>query len=851
MRVELKTFQEETATRLLQEVTDAAVNLQRRGRRQAIAFSAPTGSGKTVVLGAFMEAMLSGGDLAASAEVAAIPSTTFLWLSDDPELNEQSRRRLRQIIEGVPPDRIEVIENSFDQPTLDAGKIYFLNYQKLRASSLLTRLGDARGTTIWETIAATGSARPGRFIVVMDEAHKGLGKTDREASDQRSLAAAFIAGGATTAVVRRPGGGTEPFPPVGIVLGVSATPSRFDAFLAGDTERTRHGVHVQAADVRLSGLIKERLVLYGLEEADPPVWTLLAEAVRQVRSMEAAWAAYSETHEKPHVVPLLMVQVRDAAGQQPSATPLDTVVQELRREWPDLAEDQVVHCFGEAGPITLMQGWTIRRENASDIAGNPSIRVVLFKTALNTGWDCPRAEVLMSFRTSDDATPIAQLVGRMVRTPLTERVEGIESLNAAHLYLPYFNRERLLRVRDALTADAGDAVPVEMAGETIRLVLRPDGRELLDALRVLPTEVVPTERALPELRRLFILARQLEQDGIGDRPVSTVSSALVSLLEGSLESILDETPDFLDIIEGRKEIELSALEVSDGTVGTFAGRRIAEVSETDIENAFRAACSVAGSEVAAAWLRKSYKPDDHDLLHVKLVYTELMRREAVVRRLTEEAHSQFHKLMSAHWNVVQGLSPARVAAYAAVQRSGRTVQAAILLPPEEVVVPAATQGKLVPGHLYVVPGSADEYRGVFNSWEEGVLDEERGSPRFLSFLRNEARKPWALSYAYELDGLRPGYPDFLVFRRDDKGGVSVDILEPHYGEDSVAKARGMARFSQSYGRHYGRIQMIREIDGVFRRLSFENEMVRGRVLAGMLGHQELLDIFRQLGTVGA
>ena len=47
---------------------------------------------------------------------------------------------------------------------------------------------------------------------------------------------------------------------------------------------------------------------------------------------------------------------------------------------------------------------------------------VLFKEALTTGWDCPRAEVMFSQRVAGDHTYIAQLIGRMVRTPLARRI---------------------------------------------------------------------------------------------------------------------------------------------------------------------------------------------------------------------------------------------------------------------------------------------------------------------------------------------------------------------------------------------------------------------------------------------
>ena len=50
------------------------------------------------------------------------------------------------------------------------------------------------------------------------------------------------------------------------------------------------------------------------------------------------------------------------------------------------------------------------------------IRVLFAKEAISTGWDCPRAEVIFSMRSHQDDTYIAQLIGRMVRTPLAESV---------------------------------------------------------------------------------------------------------------------------------------------------------------------------------------------------------------------------------------------------------------------------------------------------------------------------------------------------------------------------------------------------------------------------------------------
>jgi len=68
----------------------------------------------------------------------------------------------------------------------------------------------------------------------------------------------------------------------------------------------------------------------------------------------------------------------------------------------------------------------------SAISADPDARVVLFKSSLNTGWDCPRAEVMLSYRSATDRTHIAQLVGRMVRTPLARHIGLVAAVEVEH-----------------------------------------------------------------------------------------------------------------------------------------------------------------------------------------------------------------------------------------------------------------------------------------------------------------------------------------------------------------------------------------------------------------------------------
>ena len=78
------------------------------------------------------------------------------------------------------------------------------------------------------------------------------------------------------------------------------------------------------------------------------------------------------------------------------------------------------------------------------------MRVLIAKDAISTGWDCPRAEVMVSFRPAKDRTHITQLLGRMVRTPLARRIHGNDRLNMVDCLLPYFDKEGVERVVQAL-----------------------------------------------------------------------------------------------------------------------------------------------------------------------------------------------------------------------------------------------------------------------------------------------------------------------------------------------------------------------------------------------------------------
>jgi type III restriction enzyme len=74
---------------------------------------------------------------------------------------------------------------------------------------------------------------------------------------------------------------------------------------------------------------------------------------------------------------------------------------------------------------------------------------------------------MMSFRRAVDSTYIAQLLGRMIRTPLQQKVLVDETLNEVHLFLPNFDEATVYEVVDALKSTEGATIPTDVEVEEV------------------------------------------------------------------------------------------------------------------------------------------------------------------------------------------------------------------------------------------------------------------------------------------------------------------------------------------------------------------------------------------------
>lgn len=821
MRTEPKDFQDKAVLRLTEEIELARGEID-RGRPQAVVLSSPTGSGKTLIMTLLMERLWAGHE-----SIAPDPGAIFLWISDSPELNIQSKEKIQTASDVFPRSRLVIIDTDFDRERLSPGYVYFLNTQKLGVSSLLTKPGDGRTWTIWQTIENTAKAWPKHLNLIVDEAHRGMGLSPRAENSARTLIQRFIKGS--------PEVGLSPVP---LVIGMSATPDRFHRVLEG-AERTTRLIDVRAEDVRESGLIKDRIILDIAEEDRPADWTLLRDAAQRTLEYAKEWNRYCKAQGiAPAVDPVLVIQVEDGTQTALTRTDLSKAVDVVEKVYGRFGEGELAHCFQEEDDFTA-GGYVIRKIDASKIQGDAAVRVVFFKMALTTGWDCPRAEVMMSFRKAADHTLIAQLVGRMVRTPLARRVEDNEFLGSVALFLPHYDEDGLKAIVDKLEdPDTGSPVKVERRAE-MALYKRAEGMmDLFDALGKVPTYVLDGTRRQADTRRLLSLARKLTMDGVDAQAWPEAKTLVVDTLKAE-SARLRKDPEFAAKVTGKAKINIKEFKVEFGELHELKrSRTIAvEVTPENIDDLFERCESTLGEGLKDEYWVRVHDHAEPDLAKLELFC--LLQDPGAVRAVLEACGKRIDELFEMYRDKIDEMPSSRREQYARIGRQGAEPRAETIHAPELVEI--RKELPLWDGHLFV--DDAGKFGWKANTWEAQVLREEMKSKTFAGWLRNIPRKPWALCVPYGQGERKPMYPDLLVFRREG-GRIKIDIFDPHDDSrgDAAEKAAGLADFARKHAAAFGRIELIRLVDGRIERLSLNKESIRDRV-AGVTVLRELQAIY--------
>ena len=825
MRYELRDYQRDAAIEVLKRLRRGRRDWQQEGERSSFALSAITGSGKTVIATAVIEARLFGST---DFDTDADPRVAFLWITDDPALNRQTRARMFDASELLAPTTLVEVDESFLDADLAPGRVYFLNTQKLSKSSRLAQGGtNAREFSFWDVLRATIRGGATDLVMVLDEAHRGM----KRAADRKTIVARLIHG--------EPGSNL----PIPIVWGISATIERFTTAMGEVTDRTGYpNVAVDIERVRASGLIKDEIGLDQPAEKGTFSTTLLREAVKATLAFEQRWAAYSAAEAEPEVKPVLVVQVPDKATE----AKLADVVGTIEAEWPGLGPRAIAHVLGEHERLSL-RARTVDWVYPESIQTDTDVRVVLAKEAISTGWDCPRAEVLYSERPAKDATHIAQIIGRMVRQPLAHRIATDDALNSVTCYLPLFDTKALTSIKEELEGRGPGNGQNRVGAGVIRAPMLFERNAALDPavfalLEGLPSIPTPDRTASP-LRRARTLARLLSDDAARAPLLADAGADLTKRLNQRLDGLAAEHAD---------DVEAS---ISDLLSTAVARTRITTVGEDlgtgpEVELIATHARDVArdaqrlvdGVKEGAgkAWFahRLAAEPGaDRDAVRVRCA--ALLRVGAIAPALDAAATEWVKERLDQFRVPILNTVGATRDAYTRVQEQTTSPEAVtVQLRANERAATKDAKGDDLPrvaGHVFSDAGGT--FPVDLNDWERAVVDGELARDGFVAWYRNPgSATPASLRIAYQNDedAWASLQPDFIVVSRRSDGSLGASIVDPHgdHLADARAKLRALAAFAAQFGDRFVRIESIAKVDdGTLRVLDLGDPVVRSDVLA--------------------
>jgi type III restriction enzyme len=384
MNINLKEYQERAVDQLTDKVKGL---LELEGIGEVCVFQSPTGSGKTVMTAKFIEGL-----------IREMPETDlcFVWVSiGKGNLHLQSKHSLERIFGGSP--RVSSIEEEFNggRERIVRNEVVVANWEKLRTKDRESGdwknvlMKDGEKINFREVLAKTREQR--QIILIIDESH--IGATAERTGELRKEINADV------------------------ILEMSATPTI--------TQNVFEIVRVNPAEVIEEGMIKKELIINeGIAKIEND------EKDSQEVVLEMAYQKRLELKklfekEGSNINPLVLIQIPASDAGKDKIEAIRTF----------LGKRNIVERKNGNGNGKLAIWLAEQKSELLDWISEPDneIEFLIFKQAIDTGWDCPRAHILVKFRESHSETFEIQTVGRILRMPEQKHYES-EDLNRGYIF---------------------------------------------------------------------------------------------------------------------------------------------------------------------------------------------------------------------------------------------------------------------------------------------------------------------------------------------------------------------------------------------------------------------------------
>lgn len=349
-----------------------------------IAFKAPTGSGKTFMLSSMMDEVVKENN---------DKNFCFVWASiGKGELQVQSYDAVSSYLEGYP--KCSLLDNEFfgSRSYIKKFEVVFVNWEKLVQKDSITGkwknsiMKDQEGMSFIDVIAET-KTRGTKIILIIDESHIGKGQESRILEFKNTI--------------------LEP----NMTIEMSATPL------------TKPDVTVDPERVIDEGMIKESIIVNeGIDESLIVDDDITSEEL----VLEFGYKKRLELIEEykkvgANINPLVLIQI---PNKEQGDEKIMVIQDFLRNRGATL----------DNGKLKI---WLTGKEHDFDKKkikeSDDPTEFLIFKTAVATGWDCPRAHVLVKFREDKSETFEIQTIGRILRT-VEAKSYGNNKLDNAYIF---------------------------------------------------------------------------------------------------------------------------------------------------------------------------------------------------------------------------------------------------------------------------------------------------------------------------------------------------------------------------------------------------------------------------------
>jgi type III restriction enzyme len=326
---------------------------------------------------------------------------------------------------------------------------------------------------------------------------------------------------------------------------------------------------------------------------------------------------------------------------------------------------------------------------------------------------------------------------------------------------------------------------------------------------------------------------ELAKDGWDGDALAVRDGLRAALLKIGSERRND--PAFVNQIQSMSNVTYRMLRVENGVLKPDEqGEQCSlPITEQDVEAVFSRSFVTLTEELAVSYVKARYDYEDENAVYwrCKLEAFLLSQDESVVSAVEAEAQKLIEAIYEKRKPEIGQLPTERRAAYRRIMQISRDFKPTEPSIPDPLRLKTDNNATLQADHLFVT--DKGEFKAALNTWEAPVLSAARKAPGFAGWLRNYARKPWSIAYTYtNSEGqTAPGYPDFVVFRKEGKH-IIADLLEPHHTglSDSLPKAHGLCKFAEEHGEKFGRIEWIKIEGSQIVRLNLNSPKVRAEVL---------------------